>query len=121
MGLYGDADLVMTRDVTYTRTLQYLVLVGAVSTPIDWSLYTIKSTAVDRLKTTFFDLSPYFAVLSSDHTKLVLTVPKAIVQAIPHDAKWDLVATLISDPTQVIRTPAPPGRLLVLDGITDVP
>jgi hypothetical protein len=119
MGLYGDADLVMTRDVTYTRTLQYLVQVGTVATPIDWSLYTVTSQVRDRFGNVVFDLTPYFAPLSSDHTKLVLSVPKAVVQTITHDTKWDLVATLISDPTQAFRTPVPPGRVLVLAGVTD--
>lgn len=113
MGLYGDADLVMTRDVGYSRTLQYLLN----GSPIDWTLYTIKSEIRDRDDTLLFTLTPYFSPLSTDHTTLNLQIPAAIVKTVPHDTKWDLLATRISDGT-VIRTPSPPGRVLVLPGVT---
>ena len=120
MGLYGDADLVMTRDVPYTRTLEYTIDVAGVKTAIDWTLYTVTSQIRDYYGAVWFDLSPYFAVNPSKHTELVLSVPRAITQQILHDTRWDLVAVKISDTTQSFRTPEPPGRVLVLPGVTDI-
>ena len=114
MGQYGDADLVVNRDVPYTRTLQY----NNGTASVDWSLYNIKANARDRDGTLVFDLTPFFAVLSSDPTKLVLTIPAAFTYSLPREAKWDLLATLKTDATQTFRTPIPAGRLLLLDGPT---
>jgi hypothetical protein len=117
MGLYGDADLVMTRDVPYTRTLVYKIN----DVPIDWTLYTVTAQVRDREEALWFDFTPYLAVNPGDHTQLVLSVPRDQVQNILHDTKWDLVAVLKSDTTQSFRTPQPAGRVLVQRGVTDVP
>lgn len=119
MGLFGDADLVMTRDEQYVRTLKYK-LVDTDLTYIDWTAYSVTSQVRDRSGALWFDLSPFFAVNPADHTELVLTIPRQQVQTILHDTKWDLVAVKIADTTQAFRTPKPPGRVLVQPGITDV-
>lgn len=117
MGLFGDADLVMTAGVPYTRTLQYAIN----NVNIDWTLYTLKSEVRDRDNNLLFTLTTYLVPLSTDHTSLVLTLTAAQVNLLPREAKWDLVATLISNPASVLRTPQPPGRVLVLPGVTSAP
>lgn len=115
MGLFGDADFVMTRDVAYTRSLQYLIN----NVAIDWTGYSWVCQVRDYYGALWFDLTPYLSVDSVDHTKLNLVVPKEQVQNILHDSRWDLVATKTADGSR-FRTPDPPGRVLVLAGITDV-
>ena len=114
MGTYGDADLVVTAGVTYTRTFQYKNL----TVPIDWSLYTIKSEVRDRLGTILLNLAPFMVVNTLDHTTLVLTIAAATTYLVPQDAKWDMLATLITDPTVNFRTPIPSGRVLLIPGVT---
>lgn len=116
MGLYGDADLVMTRDVTYTRTMQYKIN----TTLISWASYELIAQARDVYGSLVFDLTPYLSIAVGDPTKLVLTIPKATVQQIPNDVVWDIVATLLSDETMGFRTPNPPGRILINLGVTDL-
>ena len=82
MGTYGDADLVVTAGVTYTRTFQY----KNVTVPIDWSLYTIKSEVRDRLGTILLNLAPFMVVNPVDRTTLVLTIAAATTYLVPQDA-----------------------------------
>jgi hypothetical protein len=114
MGLYGDADLVVTADVGYTRTLVYQIN----SVAVDWTLYTIKSSVRDRYNALLFDLTPFMTVNSADHTQLLINIGAAYVYALPREAKWDLLATLKTDATVVFRTPTPAGRVLLLPGVT---
>lgn len=116
MGLYGDADLVLTQDVPYTRSLQYLVN----ATAINWSLYTRAIRLVNYAGAVVGDLSAYATPRTGATTFLDLVIPRAAISTFWHDSRWDLVAVLNSDPTQSFRTPQPAGRVIVLSGPTDV-
>lgn len=114
MGLYGDADLVVTKDVSYTRTVKYAIN----SVFINWNLYNVKAEARDRWNSLVFDLSPFFSVSGGDNTVLVFSIAADFTYALPQEARWDILATLKTDAAQGFRTPQPSGRVLLLRGIT---
>jgi hypothetical protein len=114
MGLYGDADIVVTRDVPYERVLRYK---GDDDAYVDWTQFTWLCQARLRDTTLVFDFTPFLAVDPDDHTRLVLTIPAEFTYAVPHDAKWDLLA---SSPDTAFRTPYPAGRTLRVDGQSHV-
>jgi hypothetical protein len=114
MAAFGDADLVITPDVGYSRTIVYKIN----NVAIDWTLYTVQSQARDLDGTLKFDFTPFLQVLSTDSTVLVMMIPPSIVNSVPHETKWDLVAALKSDSTMRFRTPQPVGRVLVLPRVT---
>ena len=115
MGLYGDADLVATVGVPYTRTFQYQI--GTVF--ITWANYNILSQARDRDGTLLFLLDPFMAPLGTDATSLVLTIPASMTYALPKEGKWDILAVHKTNGS-AFRTPTPAGRVILLPGISRV-
>lgn len=114
MAIYGDADLVFTADVAYTRTLRYAI--NAVN--ISWLNYTWLSQVRTPDGVLMFDLTTFLVPAAADPTALVLTIAANLVFLMPKDARWDILATSIATPTTQFRTPQPSGRVLVLPGVS---
>lgn len=114
MPAFGANDLVMTAGLPFTKVLTFTDN-GA---PGDWSLYNARM----QVRHPFNDdlLIELTALLSvaEDTTRLVLALPADLTSKLPEEGRWDILAQRIDNSEYRLRFPRPPGRFLVLRGVT---
>lgn len=113
MSLYGETDLVLTRDEPYTRKLRYAID----TVDIDWTGWTFKLELRSREGYLLGDLTPYLAI-DTVPQDLVLTLPGTVTAFLPSEARWDILGFAPGEEADGLRFPKPPGRLLVRQGVT---
>lgn len=111
---YGVNDLVLTADLPFTKTLTFT----NDGIPGDWSLYDVRV----QVRHPYYDdllieLTVFLAV-DADPTKLVLSLPGSLTGKLPAEGRYDILAVSKADPEVALRLPRPPGRFLVLSGVT---
>ena len=111
MGAYGENDLVLVTGTAFTRTFTYT----RNGEPGVWTVYDVRMQLRDYNDQLLVELTPFLSKSGSD---LILSLPADFTDELPKESWWDLLAINPDDSDDTIRMPRPPGRLLVLQGVT---
>lgn len=115
MAKFGVNDLVMTADLPYTHEFTY----PRDDQDISWADYEVHLQMRDRVTgDLLIELTAFLAVDPDDPTKLVLDIDATFTRHLAHEGRWDILAIGPEDENLSFRTPQPPGRIIVLPGVT---